>query len=50
MWRKVHERLEDEPAARALDKADRLEVFQVRLLTLTLTQAYGDSRLRTTEE
>jgi hypothetical protein len=27
-WRKVHERLEDQPACHALDKQDRLEVFQ----------------------
>ena len=39
VWRKVHERLEDEPAARALDKIDRLEVFQEYIRELERAEA-----------
>eukprot|EP00238_Polyblepharides_amylifera_P010460 CAMPEP_0196575320 /NCGR_PEP_ID=MMETSP1081-20130531/4825_1 /TAXON_ID=36882 /ORGANISM="Pyramimonas amylifera, Strain CCMP720" /LENGTH=1005 /DNA_ID=CAMNT_0041893583 /DNA_START=53 /DNA_END=3071 /DNA_ORIENTATION=- len=38
-WRKVHEKLEDDPVCKALDSADRLDVFQEYMRDLEKVEA-----------
>jgi hypothetical protein len=42
-WRKVQERLEDDERCSRLEKIDRLDIFQVGVLTMSIFHHHGSS-------